>query len=82
MDIFFLHQADPLIMISDSGTQGNLLNSEETDPGHDLEGSDLSEYLRVKAKIDDINDAFQSIGNQGVLINPTLFFYRVAYCDF
>lgn len=75
MGVSSLHQAGPLIMISDSGTQSGLLNSEETEPGHGLEESDLSEYFRVTAKIDDINVAFQSIDNQGVLINPTLFFY-------
>lgn len=44
------------------------LNSENTNPGHDLEGYDLSEYLRVQAKIEDIDVAFQSIGNQDFFV--------------
>ncbi|KAF3332343.1 hypothetical protein FCM35_KLT01920 [Carex littledalei] len=56
---------------SDSDTQERVsspLNSEETDSGLGLEGSDLSEYLRVRAEIDDIDAAFVTVGNHGVLV--------------
>ncbi|XP_078179603.1 uncharacterized protein LOC144573724 [Carex rostrata] len=57
-----------MIISSDSSIQNSPLNSENTDPGRGLEGSDLSDYLRTRAEMDDIDTAFESIGNQGVLV--------------
>ena len=68
MDVSFLNQAGLMIINSDSSTQNSPLNSENTDPGSGLKGSNLSEYLRIRAKMDDIDAAFESIGNQGVLV--------------
>lgn len=68
MDVSSLHQEGPLIIISDSGTPSSPMNSEKTDPGYGLEGSDLSDYIRTRAEIVDIDAAFQTIGNHGVLI--------------
>ena len=55
MDVFSLHQAGPLNIISNSNAQEKVnspLNSKEADRGLDLEGSDLSVYLCDRAEIE------------------------------